>query len=252
MVTIIVWIYGLLIGSFLNLCIYRIPRGESVIFPPSHCGFCKHRLNLKDLIPVLSYLTLRGRCRYCKLKISPRYLIMEIFTAMIFLSIYLKYGVGFQFFKYILLSCFMIVIGLIDFDTQDVYTVTTYSGIVIGIVFTVLGKLFYGYNPVDNVIGMLVSLTIFFCIYFFLGGMGAGDIEMAVLGGIFLGFKLTILMIFLAITLGGIIALGLIISKKASKGNYIAFGPYLAFSSFIVILAGDLITKMYSNIILGG
>lgn len=248
MITIIVLIYGLLIGSFLNLCIHRIPRGESVMSPSSHCGLCKHRLNLRDLIPILSYLTLRGRCRYCKLKISPRYLIMEIFTAMIFGGIYLKYGLGFEFFKYIFLSCFMIVIGLIDFDTQDIYTVTTYSGILIGVIFAVLGKIFYGYNLVDNVIGIIVSLTVFLGIYFFLGGMGAGDIEMAVLGGVFLGFKLTILMIFLAITLGGIIASGLIIFKKASKGNYIAFGPYLAFSSFIVILAGDLITKTYLNI----
>lgn len=248
MITIIILIYGLLIGSFLNLCIHRIPRGESIMSPPSHCGLCKHRLNLRDLIPILSYLTLRGRCRYCKLKISPRYLIMEIFTAMIFGVIYQKYGLGFEFFKYIFLSCFMIVIGLIDFDTQDIYTVTTYSGILIGVIFAVLGKLFYGYNLVDNVIGIIVSLTIFWGIYFFLGGMGAGDIEMAVLGGVFLGFKLTILMIFLAITLGGIIASGLIIFKKASKGNYIAFGPYLAFSCFIVILAGDLITKTYLNI----
>ena len=247
MLKIIVLIYGLLIGSFLNLCIHRIPRGESIISPPSHCSLCKHRLNLKDLIPILSYVSLRGRCRYCKLKISPRYLIMEIFTGMIFLAIYLKYGFGFEFFKYMLLSCFMIVIGLIDFDTQDIYTVTTYSGILIGIIFAALGKMFYGYNPVDSVIGIIVSLTIFFCIYFFLGGMGAGDVEMAVLGGVFLGCKLTILMIFLSITLGGIAAVVLIVFKKVSKGDYIAFGPYLAFSSFIVILAGDLVTKMYLN-----
>lgn len=245
MIGIVVLIYGLLIGSFLNVCIYRIPQEESIVYPPSHCGTCNHKLGWLDLIPVFSYLGLRGRCRYCKSKVSPRYLIVEIFTAIIFLGVYLKYGIGFQFLKYIVLSCFMIVIGLIDFDTQDVYTAITYSGITIGAVFGILGKIFYGYALVDYIIGAIIGLVIFFSISFFLGGMGEGDIEIAVLAGVFLGWKLTILMIFFSFILGGIIGIALIILKKALKSDYIAFGPYLTLSVFIAILSGDLIIQKY-------
>jgi len=97
---IFVFILGLVFGSFFNVCIYRMPRGESIVFPPSHCTHCNNRLKFYDMIPVLSYIFLRGRCRYCKEKISIKYPIIELLTGFSFLLIYLRYGISLNFFKY--------------------------------------------------------------------------------------------------------------------------------------------------------
>ncbi|MBZ4662427.1 MAG: peptidase [Caloramator sp.] len=126
-------IFGLIIGSFLNVCIYRIPREESIAYPPSHCTNCGYRLRWYDLIPVISYILLKGRCRSCRQRISIIYPIIEIMTATLFGLLYLKFGISISFFKYAVLFCFLIVIGTIDYLTQDVYFNTTLTGILFGI-----------------------------------------------------------------------------------------------------------------------
>ncbi|EQB3123923.1 prepilin peptidase, partial [Clostridium botulinum] len=119
---IIVLILGIIIGSFLNVCIYRIPKGESIIFPPSYCEKCGVNIKIYNLIPVVSYIFLRGRCKCCKNKISLRYPLVELLTGILFLSIYHLCGLNFSFIKYIIFVSFIIVIGFIDLDTTDVYS----------------------------------------------------------------------------------------------------------------------------------
>ena len=118
MMGIFVLILGTIIGSFLNVCIYRIPKEESIAFPPSHCMNCGNQIKWYDLIPVLSYVFLRGKCRFCKEKVSIRYPIIELITGVVFTTLYIEYGIGFNFSKYALFSCFLIVIGMIVFDTK--------------------------------------------------------------------------------------------------------------------------------------
>ena len=117
-----IFMLGLLIGSFLNVCIYRIPRGESIAYPPSHCTSCGSNIKSYDLIPVISWIFLRGKCRNCDQKISMRYALVELATAILFLLTYLQYGVSIFLLRFIILIPFLIVIAMIDYDTMDVYT----------------------------------------------------------------------------------------------------------------------------------
>lgn len=239
-----IFIIGLLIGSFLNVCIYRIPKGESIVFPPSHCTNCNTRLKFLDLFPVLSYVFLKGKCRYCGEKISPRYAIIEMLTGLLFLGTFLCFGLNIQTLKYIILISFMIVIGMIDFDTTDVYSVTTYSGIAIGIIFIVIsyfttGSVYtylYGGLLAGGIIALIIVLT---------NGMGWGDFEICLMSGLYLGFANSIVMLLAAFILGGIIGAFLIISKRKTKKDYIPFGPYIVLGTVISLFFGNKIILWY-------
>lgn len=242
---ILVFILGLVFGSFFNVCIYRIPRGESIAFPPSHCTNCNNRLKFYDMVPVLSYIFLRGKCRYCKEKISLKYPIIELLTGVSFFLIYLRYGISFEFFKYTVLTGFMIVIGFIDFYTTDVYTSSIIAGMIFGGIFIII-SIFLGYNFMDCIYGALLGFAIIgLIILISKGGMGVGDAEIAGLIGIFLGLKLTITALFLAIIIGGLTGLILVMLKKKSMKEYFAFGPFLSIGAYIAILYGNEIANWY-------
>lgn len=240
---ILVFIYGIVIGSFLNVCIYRIPSGESLMMPPSHCGSCDTRLRWKDLVPILSYLLLKGRCRYCGEKISIRYPAIEFMTGIVLSLIYIKYGISFEFFKYSVLTLFLIVIAMIDFDTTDVYSKVVYSGMAIGAVFAVIGYFVYGQSILTYVAGACIGLVIIGGIYLLTGGIGAGDIEISVLCGMFLGWQLTIVYILVSFIIGGILGISLIVAKIKDKRDYIPLGPSLAIGAYIAMTLGDLYLK---------
>lgn len=245
-----VFIIGLLIGSFLNVCIYRIPKGESIAYPPSHCTQCGNRIKWYDLVPVISYLALGRKCRYCGEKISIRYMIIELGTGVLFLLLYLQYGISFVFFKYIIFTTFLIVIGMIDFDTTDVYFKTTLSAAITGVIlvavgyftgeYLIKGMLTYLYGAVfgGGLIALIILLT---------HGMGWGDAEICFFCGLFLGLKNTILMMFLSFVIGGTIGIILIALKKKSKKDYIPFGPSIALAAIMVALYGNSIINRYLN-----
>ncbi len=235
----IVFLYGIVIGSFLNVCIYRIPNNISLIKPPSHCGSCNTRLNWKDLFPIISYLFLKGKCRYCGRKISVRYPLVEGLTGILLIGIYLRYGLTLSFYKYSFLTLFLIVIALIDYDTTDVYSSIVYSGMGLGIVFIIAEKLIYQHSISYYLIGALIGLVVIGGIYLLTGGMGAGDIEIAVLCGIFLGWKLQIYFILISFIIGGAIGVFLILSKKKKRDEYIPLGPSLAIGAYIVLIIGQ-------------
>lgn len=245
MIGVLVFIYGIVIGSFLNVCIYRIPKGESIVYPPSHCGSCNTNLKHKDLIPIISYILLGGKCRYCGQKVSKRYLLVEIFTGILFLLLYFGHGLSFTFIKYCVASAIMIVIGLIDFDTMDVYTSVTKVGIISGIVFLLIEVWKYNGDLVSCIIGVLISAIIFFILVYGVNGMGAGDIEIAVVGSVFLQWKLTVFMILSAFIIGGIIGIALLVTKKAKKEDAIPFGPCLSIAFFITVLVGTYVVNWY-------
>lgn len=244
-----IFVFGLLIGSFLNVCIYRIPRGESITFPPSHCTSCKKEIKWYDLIPIVSYMFLRGECRYCGGKISIRYPMIEFITALLFLANYNIYGLTFDFIKFTTFISFLIVIGLIDYDTTDVYFCTTLSGIVSSVIFIAI--YLYNHIPVKSYIcgGILGGGFLALIILITKGGMGWGDAEICLMSGLFLGFKLTILMLFLSFFIGSIAGIILIILGKKSKKDYIAFGPYIALSAILCVLSGEKIFDLYMSLI---
>ncbi|WMJ80847.1 prepilin peptidase [Clostridium sp. MB40-C1] len=241
---IFIFILGIVIGSFLNVCIYRIPREESIAYPPSHCTSCNNRLKFYYLIPVISYIFLKGKCSYCGEKISIRYPILEAFTGFIFVILYSFYGFTLEFVKFSLLSCFLIVISIIDIDTTDIYFKTTISGIVAGIVFILINCI-RGYYVSTYIIGGLIGGGFIAFIILITKGMGWGDAEICLLCGLYLGWQKTILMIFLAVVLGAIIGVLLIITKKKSRKDYIPFGPYIAIGAFISMIYGQKIIMWY-------
>jgi leader peptidase (prepilin peptidase)/N-methyltransferase len=243
------FLLGLLLGSFYNVCIYRIPQGESVSFPPSHCTNCNTRLRHLDLIPVLSYVFLKGKCRYCSEKISPRYASIELLTGIIFLGLYLTYGLTFTFIKYAVFASFLIVIGMIDFDTTDVYFSTTLSATIVGIIFIVAGA-FLGYGVKTFLLGGLLGGGVIALIILLTKGMGWGDFEICLLSGLYLGFSNTVLMLMLSFIIGGIVGIILIATKIKSRKDYMPFGPYIALAAIICSLFGSNIINWYISTIM--
>src|SRR5680860_52501 len=131
---ILIFILGLIVGSFSNVCIYRIPKNESIVYPASHCPKCSSKIKPYDNIPLLSYILLKGRCRNCKSKISIQYPIVEFFTGLIYLIIYLLYGLSIQTLVYIILSSALIIIAFVDLNEQVILGVLSLPGIVIGLI----------------------------------------------------------------------------------------------------------------------
>ncbi|MDO6354554.1 prepilin peptidase [Caloramator sp. CAR-1] len=240
MLAILIFIIGLIIGSFLNVCIYRIPREESIVFPPSHCPNCKLNLKWKDLIPLISYAVLRGRCRYCKARISPVYPFIEFLNAFLYLLIYFKYGLSLEFIKFAFLTSLVIVIGVIDYFTTDIYTNTIIVGLIVGIAFAIISFFVEG-SIMIYIIGSLIGGGVISLIILLTNGMGWGDAELLFIIGLFLGVRLTLVTLFLSFIIGGIVGGVLIILKIKSRKDYIPFGPFISIGAVISILFGEFI-----------
>ena len=241
----LVVIFGLVIGSFLNVCICRIANEESIAFPPSHCTNCGYELKAKDLIPVLSYIFLGGECRSCKEKISIQYPIVEILNAILYIAIYLKFGFTLNLFKFCLFASLLIVIGFIDFKTKYVYNSTVVFGVVSGILFAVLEWMETKSIPWNYIAGAFIGFGIIYLIVILTRGMGEGDIDIALICGLFLGIKGILVTLFLAIILGGIVATIILIFKLKERKAEIAFGPYLAIGGIIACLYGSRLIDIY-------
>lgn len=241
----LVVIFGLVIGSFLNVCICRIANEESIAFPPSHCTNCGYELKAKDLIPVLSYIFLGGKCRSCKEKISIQYPIVEILNAILYIAIYLKFGFTLNLFKFCLFASLLIVIGFIDFKTKYVYNSTVVFGVVSGILFAVLEWMETKSIPWNYIAGAFIGFGIIYLIVILTRGMGEGDIDIALICGLFLGIKGILVTLFLAIILGGIVATIILIFKLKERKAEIAFGPYLAIGGIIAFLYGSRLIDIY-------
>lgn len=229
----------------MNVCIYRIAREESISFPPSHCTSCGYELKPKDLVPVLSYAFLGGKCRSCKEKISIRYPLIEILNALLYVVIYLNYGFSFESFKFAVFASLMIVIGFIDFDTKYVFNSTVILGVVSGIIFLIAEWIITKNIPWTNLAGAAIGFGVIWTIVALTGGMGEGDIDIALICGLFLGIRGIIVTLFLAFVLGGVVALFMMILKLKDRKEEMAFGPYLAISGMIAMLYSTQLIELY-------
>lgn len=245
LITIFITILGFIIGSFLNVCIYRIPREQSIAYPPSHCTNCSNEIKWYDLIPIFSYIfLLKGKCRHCGEKISIRYPIIEFITGILYLMVYIKYGLTLECLKYITFVTILIVVGMIDFDTTDVYFSTTLTGTILAVLFIIANG--YLYNDYKQYIfGGLLGGGIISIIILLTKGMGWGDAEICLFSGLFLGFKFTVVMIFFSFVFGAAISLTLIALKKKNKKDYIPFGPFIVMAAIFTIFFGDNILLWY-------
>ena len=253
-----VFLFGAAIGSFLNVVIYRLPAGLSILWPPSRCPKCLHRLGMGENIPVFGWLWLRGKCLKCKTPISPRYPLVELITGLLFIAVFREFDFTFQAVGYSILICWLLSLSLIDLDTMTLPNVLTQSGLLLGLGFVAtLGWLETGeiagvINYLMGGIGSVVLGIWLFDVIGFVGSilfqqaaLGGGDAKLAAMIGAWLGWKYLLLSSFIACALGAFVGGGAIALGLLSRKQPIPFGPFLALGAMLTIFAGEFLITSY-------
>ena len=240
-------VLGLAVGSFLNVCIHRIPRGQSLNSPPSRCPFCEYRLRWIDNIPVLSYVLLGGRCRKCRARISIRYPIVELITMALFVIHGVVFGWSALLVPRLAFACAMVVLFAIDLEHQLLPNAITLPGIVVGLIASAV----LPPGIVDALIGAAIGGGVLWLIgeaYFRYSGqegMGGGDVKMLAMIGAFLGWKLVLVTLVLSSVAGSLIGLSVIVLRKGGMKYALPYGTFLALGALVASLAGDAIVNWY-------
>jgi len=244
--TIIFFIYGLFIGSFLNVCIFRIPAGISIIKPPSSCGSCGHILNYIDMLPVINYIINKGKCRYCKSSYSIQYPLIEMLNGILYFIVVLKYGFNWNSVIYCLLISLIIVISVIDLKHKIIPDRLNVTVAILGVIFILFDKSII----FDRFIGLGIGLLLFLAIAVLTNAMGGGDIKLMAALGLVFGTRGILFITLFSFVIGAIISVALLILKIKSRKDEIPFGPFISLSALIYIFYGTEIIKWYLDIIL--
>lgn len=245
---ILVGVFGLIWGSFLNVVIYRLPRDLSLVRPPSSCPQCGKRIKFYENIPIFSYVALRGKCSNCKATISPVYPVVEALTALCFFLIYLQYSLSAHFFASCLFASALIALGFIDLDHQVLPDEITFPGIVLALVYALFRK---DLSLTQALLGAAVGagfLLFVYGAYYLLRkkeGLGLGDVTMMLMVGAFLGWKQTLLTLILASIWGAVAGVFIIIFQKKNLQQALPFGTFLAPAAFVALLYGQQIINAY-------
>lgn len=238
---------GLIIGSFLNVCIYRLPQNQSIISPPSHCPQCGERLRPWDLFPILSWLLLRGKCRYCASPIAGRYALVELLTGLLFVLCFSVVGLSFELIKALIFVSFLIVVTFIDLDHQlildKVLIWMAGAGVIIN---------FWIGFPMPGALNMLLAATVGGGVLLLIavltrGGMGGGDIKFMAVLGLWLGWPYILIVLLLSFIIGGVAGVGLVLFKLRGRKDFIPFGPFIAIATLITLLYGLDILFWYTH-----
>jgi leader peptidase (prepilin peptidase) / N-methyltransferase len=243
---VIAFALGALIGSFLNVCIHRLPRGESLVWPSSHCPGCGARIAPFDNIPLLSYAFLRGRCRSCHQRIARRYPLVELINGLGYVLILWHFGLSPAAFVYAVLFSALVVITWIDLSHQIIPDVITLPGTVLGLV---AGSTILPVGPFNSLAGMFLGAGILWVLawvspyVFGKEGMGGGDVKLMAMTGAFLGWKAALMTIMLGAVIGSVVGLALIMMRIMRRDEYVPFGPFLALGAiFSLFFHHELIT----------
>jgi leader peptidase (prepilin peptidase)/N-methyltransferase len=277
---IFVFIFGAVLGSFLNVCIHRLPKEEggeeeeiqvsqlpnlflkqirSITTPPSNCPHCKHPIRFYDNIPIVSYILLGGKCRDCGIKISIRYPLVELLTAVVCLILYKQFGLSFEFFISFFFTALLIVISFIDLDHQIVPDILSIGGLIAGLFFAifrpVFKQLYPKFNILDSLYGVLLGGGVLFLIalgYKFITkreGMGGGDIKLLAMIGSFAGIKGVIFSLMAGSIFGTIVGIPLMVAQGTDTKYAIPFGPFLSLGALLYIFKGDMLIQLFLNIL---
>jgi leader peptidase (prepilin peptidase)/N-methyltransferase len=259
------FILGSVIGSFLNVCIYRLPMGESIVFPPSHCTSCGRAIRFYNNIPILSYLMLKGKCADCGSRISIQYPLVELLSGIALTGLYYKFGLSLDLLFYAMLTFSLIVITFIDLGHMIIPNAITIPGAAAGLIYNalitdweksrnLLGAFswslenFFGVlNEVpflDSVFGLITGGGILFLIAFLYiavrkqEGMGMGDVKLLAMIGAFLGWKGVVFVMLVSSLLGTVTGLSIILYKKGDLKYALPFGPFLSLAAIIYVFTG--------------
>jgi leader peptidase (prepilin peptidase)/N-methyltransferase len=231
-------IFGGMVGSFLNVCIYRLPKEESIIWPGSHCPHCKKPIKFYDNVPVISYFLLRGKCRYCKGSISLQYPLVEGITALSSLLLFIKFGPSLSFFIYFTFVAALISITVIDLYHQIIPDVISLPGIAAGLLLSLINPYITFFNSLIGVLiggGSLFAVATLYQWLFKREGMGGGDVKLLAMIGAFLGWKAVILTILLSSLIGSISGISIMVLKGKNFKYAIPFGPFLSLGAVIAL-----------------
>lgn len=260
-IAVTIFCLGAAIGSFLNVVIYRLPAGLSLLWPPSRCPKCGHQLGITENVPILGWLLLRGRCRHCRTPISARYPLVETLTAIAFVFTYSQFGLTAQTLGYCLLLAWLIALSLIDLDTMTLPNSLTSSGLVLGLIF----QTYWGYQVthshvgavyyfINSIIGMVLGILLYDTIQV-LGGLllgqlaqGGGDAKLMGLLGAWLGWQNVLLTGAIASGTGSIIIGGAMALGFWQRDQKFPLGPFLAMGGVISLFAGDRLIATYQQV----
>ncbi len=240
-------LFGLNIGSFLNVCIYRLPREKSIVWPGSACGACGHPLAWFENIPLVSWLVLGGKCRACRAPISARYPIVELLTGLMFAAAWWYYGPGLLVASRLLFGCALLVLFAIDLEHHLLPNVITLPGIVIGFAFS----FFTAPGWVDSLIGIVVGGGVLWAVaeaYYRVrheDGLGFGDVKMLAMIGAFLGWKLTLVTLMMGSFAGSIVGVGMIAAGRGTMKYALPFGTFLAMGAVLAATVGPGVLDWY-------
>ena len=249
MTFILVIILGLVVGSFLNAVIYRLKVGVSFLKGRSYCPFCEHDLTFWDLIPLFSFVFLKGKCRYCQKPISWQYPLVELATALAFLLLIWHFGLGYEFFVYLIYTCFLLVIFTYDLRYYLIPDKVSLPAMVVAF----LLSFFVLKISLISLLGGALIGGGFFLVQFVVSKgkwIGGGDIRLGILMGVMLGYQQLLVALFIAYLLGSFIGLGLIIFGKKKLRSQVPFGTFLSLATFIAFLFGDLLIIFYKDLFL--
>lgn len=242
-----VGIFGLMLGSFLNVCISRLPKGQSIVRPPSHCFSCNTPIHWYDNIPVVSYLILGGRCRACRAPYSPRYLFVELITGLVFAWLAWAYGDNPPLLgSRLVFAGLLIALFATDLETQRLPNVLTLPGIALGLVFSIWLPPGIQSSLIGAALGAFVLLAIRWLWKRAMGvdAMGLGDVKMMAMIGAFLGWQQVWLVLFLSSISGAVLGM-LFMTRGRSVQSKLPFGTFLALAAFVAALRGEAIVSWY-------
>jgi len=257
MLLLFAFILGALVGSFLNVCILRIPKGGSIVSPPSHCPSCKTAISFYDNIPLISYLVLRGHCRECGTRISPRYFLVELLTAALALALFDRFGLGFGFLVSFVFICALIVISFIDLDVRIVPDVISLPGILLGLSLSVIGYFIISGestvvpSPVSSLLGILAGGGFLLATAWIyekitgVEGMGGGDIKLLAMIGAFLGWPSIPLTLFFASLVDYVVGIACMLATGAGRRLALPFAPFLCSGALVYLFFGDALIHFY-------
>ncbi len=268
------FLFGLIIGSFLNVCILRIPSGKSIVLPASACPKCGEAIRPYDNIPVLSYLLLGGKCRGCKTKISWMYPLVELLTGLLFLGCFYAFGISVETGKWAAFSAIMVVLVFTDLRERILPDVVNFTGLAIGLLFSLFTKPTDGtalwianhlfeYPPpspvlslADAILGAAVGGGLLWLVseaYFKLRGregMGLGDVKMMLMAGAFLGAKRTLLTILAGSLLGSVLGVAIILARRKDTDYELPFGTFLGAGALLVVFFGTPLVNWYQSLLM--
>jgi leader peptidase (prepilin peptidase)/N-methyltransferase len=246
------FLFGAMVGSFLNVCIHRLPKEESIVAPRSRCPACQSPIRARDNIPLLSFVLLRARCRACGHPIPWRYPLVEALTALLFVLTVSRFGVTLNSAFLLVFLCGLVVASFIDLDHQIIPNAVTLPGIPLGLI----GGLLVGEPPLlDRLIGTLAGAGFLYLMLFYGGvlygqeAMGEGDLNLIALVGAFLGWKAVVVTILIGCLVGSVVGLGLMAFKRLGRRQHIPFGPFLSLGAVVGLFWGEPLVAWYLRLL---